>query len=67
MTFSVFTQIFLVQLGGAFVKTVALNFNQWVFSIGMAVLSLPLGAILRVFPINDFVHRPDQGNQKSKK
>jgi len=56
MVFSVTVQFLLVQYGGAYVNTVALNCNQWIFSIGIAAMSIPIGYFLRKINIQEFAH-----------
>jgi len=50
---SVGLQIFLVQLGGEWVKTSPLNLNQWIGTIGIGALGLPVGVFQRLIPIKE--------------
>jgi calcium-translocating P-type ATPase len=56
--FTVLSQYALIQYGGDFTKTAPLTSEQWVRTIGLAAVTLPLGVIMRFFPIkenqNDF-------------
>jgi Ca2+-transporting ATPase len=66
MAFSVLVQALLIQYGDAFVHTIPLNGNQWIFCIVLASFSIPIGAILRMLPIApEFTRHPTQkGFQK---
>jgi len=50
---SVGLQIFLVQLGGEWVKTSPLTLNQWIGTIGIGALGLPVGVLQRFIPIKE--------------
>jgi magnesium-transporting ATPase (P-type) len=51
--FTVIAQYFIVEFGGDFVKTAPLTPDQWMKCISLGALSLPVGAIMRLFPISD--------------
>lgn len=51
--FTVFAQFFIVELGGEFVRTVPLNSAQWYKCILIGALSLPVGAMMRLLPIEN--------------
>lgn len=53
LMFTVVAQYFIVEFGGDFVKTAPLTQDQWLKCISLGALSLPVGAIMRLFPIND--------------
>jgi Cation transporting ATPase, C-terminus len=44
-------QIFLVQLGGDFMRTSPLTINQWLVTIGLGALGLPVGVLMRFIPV----------------
>ncbi len=46
-------QVFLVQLAGSFVSTTPLNLNQWLITIALGALSLPLGWLSRFIPVEE--------------
>jgi len=66
MAFSVMVQALLIQFGDAFVHTVPLSGNQWIFCIVLASFSIPIGGLLRMFPVAaEFTRQPSQkGFQK---
>lgn len=49
-TFVVTGQILIVQYGGLAFKTVPLSKNQWFITIGIGVLSIPTGILIRLLP-----------------
>ena len=50
---TIVTQIVLVQYGGDFVKTTPLSVDQWVSTILLGALSLPVGAVMRCLPASE--------------
>jgi hypothetical protein len=50
---SIGLQIFLVQLGGEWVKTSPLTLNQWIGTIGIGALGLPVGVFQRFIPVKE--------------
>ena len=46
-------QIFLVQVGGDFVRTSPLTLNQWLITIGLGALGIPVGIFMRFIPIKE--------------
>ena len=46
-------QIFLVQLGGDFVRTSPLTMIQWLVTIGLGALGLPVGVMMRFIPVKE--------------
>lgn len=46
-------QIFLVQFGGEFMRTSPLTINQWLVTIGLGALGLPVGVLMRFIPVNE--------------
>lgn len=51
--FTVAAQYGIVEFGGDFVKTTPLSEDQWWKCILLAALTLPLGGIMRLFPVSD--------------
>ncbi|KAI8613379.1 PMCA-type calcium-translocating P-type ATPase, partial [Chytriomyces sp. MP71] len=47
---SVVVQVIIVQFGGAAFKTVSLGGLDWLLCLGLAFVSLPLGALVRLSP-----------------
>jgi hypothetical protein len=46
-------QIFLIELGGDFVKTSPLSLIDWLITIGLASLAWPVGILMRFIPIKE--------------
>eukprot|EP01039_Chlorochromonas_danica_P002835 gene2837-3095_t len=44
-------QIILVNFGGDFLKTTPLSIEQWLITVALGAISLPMGVFMRVFPI----------------
>lgn len=53
LAFTVAAQYLLVQFGGEFVRTVALNQDQWLKCVLLGSLSLPIGGLMRLIPVRD--------------
>lgn len=47
MFIKVCLQVFMVEVGGSFTRTTGLDFTQWMVSIALGAVSLPLGPSLR--------------------
>lgn len=51
-------QIMLIEVGGEFLKTSPLDMNQWLITIGLGAIGLPVGVLMRLIPVkedpNDF-------------
>lgn len=50
---SVFVQFILVTFGGSFAGTAALTAEQWVTTIGIGALAIPVGTLTRFIPITE--------------
>jgi len=47
-------QIFLIELGGEFVKTSPLTIEQWLITIALGAIGLPIGVLLmRFIPVKE--------------
>jgi magnesium-transporting ATPase (P-type) len=46
-------QIMLVEVGGEWLKTTPLNMNQWLVTIGLGALSIPVSILMRLIPIKE--------------
>jgi magnesium-transporting ATPase (P-type) len=46
-------QIILIELAGPFMKTSPLTLNQWLVTIGLGTLTLPVGILMRFFPVEE--------------
>jgi Ca2+-transporting ATPase len=46
----VVSQILMIQYGGLAFKTVPLNLEQWLITIGIGSLSIPAGTVIRLLP-----------------
>jgi magnesium-transporting ATPase (P-type) len=46
-------QAILVEFGGDFVRTVPLTLNQWLITIALGALSLPIGILMRFIPVEE--------------
>jgi P-type Ca2+ transporter type 2C len=44
-------QVMLIEVGGEFMKTSPLNLNQWLYTMGLGLLSFPVGIIMRFIPV----------------
>ncbi|KAI9282250.1 PMCA-type calcium-translocating P-type ATPase [Sporodiniella umbellata] len=44
------SQVLIVQYGGLAFKTVPLNLSQWLVTIGIGALSIPVGILIRLLP-----------------
>lgn len=51
--FTVAAQVGIVEYGGEFVRTTHLTTEQWVKCVLLGALSLPLGGLMRLFPVTD--------------
>lgn len=46
-------QVFLVEVGGDFVRTSPLTIAQWFITIGLGAIGLPVGVLMRFIPVNE--------------
>jgi P-type Ca2+ transporter type 2C len=46
-------QIILVEFGGDFLKTSPLTINQWLVTVALGAISLPVGVIMRFYPVKE--------------
>ena len=46
-------QIFLIEVGGEFLKTSPLNLEQWLITIALGAIGLPLGVVMRWIPVKE--------------
>lgn len=46
-------QIFLIELGGEFLKTSPLTLNQWLITIALGAIGLPVGILMRFIPVKE--------------
>ena len=46
-------QIFLIQIGGDFVKTSPLTLIQWLITIALGFIGVPIGMLMRLIPIGE--------------
>jgi len=51
--FSVGSQVFLIEIGGEFVKTSPLTLNQWLVTIALGAVSIPVAFLGRLIPITE--------------
>ena len=42
-----------MELGGDFLQTSGLSTLHWGYAIGLALLSFPVGVLMRLFPVKD--------------
>lgn len=47
------TQIFLIELGGDFVKTTSLTLTQWLITIALGAVSLIVGLLAKLVPLTE--------------
>jgi hypothetical protein len=50
---SIGCQIFLIEVGGDFVRTSPLTINEWLITIGLGAITIPLGFLQRFIPIKE--------------
>jgi len=46
-------QVFLIEVGGEFVKTTPLTLDQWLITIALGAIGIPLGFLMRFIPIKE--------------
>jgi magnesium-transporting ATPase (P-type) len=46
-------QIFLIEVGGEFVKTSPLTWDQWLITIALGAIGLPVGMLMRFIPVKE--------------
>ncbi len=51
--FTILAQFMLVEVGGDFVKTTPLNLNQWLITIALGAIGLPVGVMMRFIPVEE--------------
>jgi magnesium-transporting ATPase (P-type) len=51
IAFTTVVQILVVEFGGRFTMTTHLPFNMWLWSIGLGLLCVPYGFLLRLIPV----------------
>jgi hypothetical protein len=51
--FTLGAQIFLIELGGEFLKTSPLNLTQWLITIALGAIGLPIGVLMRYIPVKE--------------
>eukprot|EP01040_Poterioochromonas_malhamensis_P007392 gene7392-7974_t len=47
------TQIFLIEVGGDFVKTTSLTPIQWLITVALGAIGLPVGMLMRLIPVKE--------------
>jgi len=53
MGFTIVVQWLIIEFGGEFASTVPLSLNQWLISIGIGFMSIPVSLVLRCIPITE--------------
>ena len=51
--FSIGAQIFLVEVGGDFVKTVHINAIQWLICVALGFIGAIIGVLMRFIPVKE--------------
>ena len=51
--FSLGLQILMVQYGGEFVRTSPLDLPQWLITIALGLLGIPIGVLMRIIPMEE--------------
>jgi magnesium-transporting ATPase (P-type) len=63
-------QILLVSVGGRFVQTTPLTIDQWLVTIALGAITIPVGVLMRFIPVKEdeksFYHNPFLSSQKDK-
>eukprot|EP01114_Cavostelium_apophysatum_P015310 TRINITY_DN413_c0_g1_i3.p1 TRINITY_DN413_c0_g1~~TRINITY_DN413_c0_g1_i3.p1 ORF type:complete len:1090 (+),score=320.14 TRINITY_DN413_c0_g1_i3:237-3506(+) len=65
--FTVTIQAILVQFGGAFVKTVPLDWKQWIFCVVVGFMAIPIGMLLRLVPVKPEAYKKKVDKKDKKK
>jgi len=50
---TVLLQILLIEVGGEFMQTSPLTASQWLITIGLGAISLPVGVLMRFIPVEE--------------
>jgi len=50
---TVILQVFIVEVGGAWVHTTHLDWSQWLFAIAMGATTVPVNQLVRLIPVVD--------------
>ena len=51
--FTVVSQWAIIEYGGDFTQTSPLSLNEWVTTIGYGAISIPIGFLMRLFPVSE--------------
>lgn len=46
-------QVMLIEVGGDFIRTSPLNWSQWLITIALGAISLPVGVLMRFIPVEE--------------
>ena len=61
-------QVFLIEIGTDFLKTSPMTLNQWLITIALGAVTIPLGFVMRLIPVhedpNSFYNAPWVKTQK---
>jgi Ca2+-transporting ATPase len=49
-------QIMLIEVGGEFLKTAPLTINQWLITVALGAISIPIGILMRFIPVEEDPH-----------
>uniref|UniRef100_A0A7S3HU65 Calcium-transporting ATPase n=1 Tax=Spumella elongata TaxID=89044 RepID=A0A7S3HU65_9STRA len=52
-TFTFGAQIFLIELGGEFLKTSPLTIEQWAVTVALGAIGVPIGILMRWIPVKE--------------
>jgi len=50
---TILTQLFVVEVGGEFTRTTGLSAEHWFITIGLGAISLPVGLLMRLIPVDE--------------
>eukprot|EP00026_Physarum_polycephalum_P012388 Phypoly_transcript_12688.p1 GENE.Phypoly_transcript_12688~~Phypoly_transcript_12688.p1 ORF type:complete len:367 (+),score=69.68 Phypoly_transcript_12688:1-1101(+) len=53
-------QFFIVEFGGSFIETHSLTLSQWILCILIGALSIPIGFLQRMIPVEGFLRRGEE-------
>ena len=69
--FTVVSQWAIIEYGGDFTQTSPLSLNEWVTTIGYGAISIPIGYLMRLFPVSEdpdsFAGLPESQDAMKKK
>ena len=50
---TVVCQVVIIAIGGDFTRTTWLNMNEWLITVALALITFPVGVIMRFLPVKE--------------